>query len=118
MNRRQKLVNTLRFAMLAGSFLILNVNAESSQVPPPMEDPVVTEWTPGEIRKLDKASGKLTIRHGDIKKFNMQAMTMVFTVKNQSMLEGFKVGDKIQFIVVQEQGKFIVTDMQAQPMQQ
>ena len=71
-----------------------------------------SEWTTGEVRKINKADGKLTIRHEDIKNLNMPAMTMVFKVKNPDMLEGVKVGDKIQFKAVQEQGKLIVTDIQ------
>ena len=74
---------------------------------------VAADWTAGEIRKLDKSTGKLTIRHEDIKSLNMPAMTMVFTAKDEKMIDGFKVGDKIQFIVIQEQGKLVLTDLKS-----
>jgi hypothetical protein len=34
------------------------------------------------IRKVDKASGKLTIKHGPINNLDMPGMTMVFQVRN------------------------------------
>jgi Cu(I)/Ag(I) efflux system protein CusF len=71
------------------------------------------DWTMGEIRKVDKSAGKVTIRHEDIQSLNMPAMTMAFTIANKEKLEGLKVGDKIQFKAVQEQGKLIVTDIQS-----
>jgi Cu/Ag efflux protein CusF len=71
------------------------------------------DWTVGEIRKIDKSAGKLTILHENIKSLNMPAMTMVFGVKNKDQLVDLKVGDKVQFKAVQEQGKLIVTDIQA-----
>ncbi|MCE3260936.1 MAG: copper-binding protein [Pseudoduganella sp.] len=53
----------------------------------------------GEIRKVDKASGKLTIKHGELKNLGMGAMTMVFRVKEPAMLEKVKAGDKVRFTV-------------------
>jgi len=54
--------------------------------------------TPGEVRKVDRVAGKLTIRHGPIVNLDMQAMTMVFRVSDPAMLEGLQVGDKIDFV--------------------
>ena len=48
----------------------------------------------GEIRKIDKAAGKVTIKHGDIPSIEMPPMTMVFTVKDPTLLDGVKAGDK------------------------
>lgn len=71
------------------------------------------ELAAGEIRKIDKEAGKVTLRHGVIKSIDMPPMTMVFVVKNPALLDTFKVGDKVNFDVVQEQGKLVVTEMQA-----
>ena len=70
-------------------------------------------WTVGDIRKINVQSGKVTIRHEDIQNLNMPAMTMVFTVVHQSLLSGWKVGDKIKFKAIQEKGKLIVTEIQS-----
>jgi len=68
--------------------------------------------TDGEIRKIDKESGKITIKHGEIKHMDMPPMSMVFNVKEKAMLDNIQVGEKIQFIVIQDAGKMVVTDIQ------
>jgi Cu(I)/Ag(I) efflux system periplasmic protein CusF len=51
----------------------------------------------GEIRKVDKAGKKLTIKHGPLQNIDMPPMTMVFQVKDPKMLDQVKVGDKVKF---------------------
>ena len=69
--------------------------------------------TEGEIKKLDKDSGKVTIKHGEIKNLDMPPMTMVFRVKDPSMLEKVKVGDKINFSAEKISGNYTVTEFEA-----
>ena len=66
----------------------------------------------GEIRKVSKDTGKVTIKHGEIKNLDMPPMTMVFTAKDPTMLDKLVVGDKVRFAVVDEGGKMLVTDIQ------
>jgi Cu(I)/Ag(I) efflux system periplasmic protein CusF len=66
----------------------------------------------GEIRKVSKDTGKLTIKHGPIKSMDMPPMTMVFTAKDPAMLDKVAVGDKVRFAVADEGGKMLVTDIQ------
>lgn len=70
------------------------------------------DLTDGEIRKVDKEAGKLTIRHGEIKHLDMPPMTMVFVAKDKAMLDKLKAGDKVRFMTVHENGQMIVTDLQ------
>ena len=70
------------------------------------------DMTDGEVRKVDKIAGKLTIKHGDIKNLDMPGMTMAFALKDKALLDKVKVGDKIKFKVVQEGEKMVVTDIQ------
>lgn len=65
--------------------------------------------TDGEVRKIDKDAGKITIKHGDIKHLDMPGMTMVFTAKDKALLDKTQVGDKIRFMVINEGGKMVVT---------
>jgi Cu/Ag efflux protein CusF len=51
----------------------------------------------GEVRKIDKEAGKLTLRHGKIENLDMPPMTMVFRVNDKSMLDKIKVGDNVKF---------------------
>lgn len=66
----------------------------------------------GEIRKVDKEAGKITIRHGDIKSIDMPPMTMVFVVKDKALLDKFQAGDKVKFDVVRDGGKLVITEME------
>jgi Cu/Ag efflux protein CusF len=66
----------------------------------------------GEVRKVDKSAGKITIKHGPLKNIGMDAMTMVFRVKDQAMLEQVNVGDKIRFIAEEPSGQLTVTRLE------
>jgi Cu(I)/Ag(I) efflux system protein CusF len=63
----------------------------------------------GEVRKVDKAQNKLTLRHGPIENLDMPAMTMVFRVSDPKLLEGLKNGDKVRFHAEQPNGVLTVT---------
>lgn len=68
--------------------------------------------TDGEVRKIDKDAGKITIKHGEIKHMEMPGMTMVFVAKDKALLDKTSVGAKIQFMVTNENGQMTVTDIQ------
>jgi Cu/Ag efflux protein CusF len=65
----------------------------------------------GEIKKIIKDAGKLTIKHGELKNLDMPPMTMVFRVQDPSMLDQVKVGDEVDFVVEKVGGQFTVTEM-------
>lgn len=67
----------------------------------------------GEVRKIDKDAGKITLRHGEIKKLDMPAMSMVFRVKDAAMLDKVKVGDKVKFRAEGGGGAFTITEIEA-----
>ncbi len=73
------------------------------------------EHADGEIRKIDAETGRLTIRHGDIKSLDMPPMTMVFQLKDKALLAGIKVGDKVKFKAISEGGKYVVTEIKHSP---
>jgi Cu(I)/Ag(I) efflux system periplasmic protein CusF len=56
-----------------------------------------TPMTTGVVSNVNKAAGKVTIKHGAIKNLDMPPMTMVFRVKEAAMLEQLKEGDTIRF---------------------
>jgi len=68
--------------------------------------------TDGEVKKIDKDAGKITIKHGEIKHMDMPGMTMVFVVKDKALLDAVPVGAKIQFMATNENGQMMVTDIQ------
>ncbi len=67
----------------------------------------------GEVRKVDKDTKKVTIKHGEIKNLEMPPMTMVFGVSDAGMLDQVKAGDKIRFRAANQDGKMTVTEIQA-----
>ena len=71
------------------------------------------DMTEAEVRKVDKEGGKLTLKHAEIKNLDMPGMTMVFVVKDKTMLDKLAPGDKVKFKAVNEAGKFTVTEIQS-----
>lgn len=65
--------------------------------------------TEGEIKKVDKEGGKLTIKHGELKNLDMPGMTMIFKVQDPAMLDKVKQGDKVHFIADKVAGALTVT---------
>ena len=71
------------------------------------------ELAEGEVRKVDKDGKKLTLKHGPLKNLDMPAMTMVFQVKEDAMLDRVQAGDKVRFQAEKIDGKFTVTRLEA-----
>jgi Cu(I)/Ag(I) efflux system periplasmic protein CusF len=68
-----------------------------------------SEMAQGEVRRVNLETGKVTIRHGEIKSLDMPPMTMVFTAKPISILQGIEVGDKIEFVAIEENSQYVTT---------
>jgi len=69
----------------------------------------------GEVRRIDKAQGKLTLRHGPLPHLDMPPMTMVFRVADARLLDGLKEGDKVRFHADRVNGVFTVIAVQPAP---
>ena len=65
-----------------------------------------------QVKKVDKAAGKVTLSHGPLTNLNMPAMTMVFRVKDAAWLEQMKEGDKIRFIADNVNGAITVVQFE------
>jgi len=72
----------------------------------------VVEMSDGEVRRVDKEAGKLTLRHGEIKNLDMPPMTMVFQVKEPALLEKVKAGDKVKFRAEKVGSGYVVTALE------
>ena len=70
------------------------------------------DLTDGEIRKVDKDTKKITIKHGEIKNLDMPGMTMLFQVKDPAMLDLVKPGEKVKFKAEKAGGGLVVTEIQ------
>jgi Cu(I)/Ag(I) efflux system periplasmic protein CusF len=71
----------------------------------PAQSPLID----GQVMKVDEAAGKITIRHGPIKRLDMdEGMTMVFKADDPAMLKQVKAGDKMKFEPDSVNGQFTV----------
>lgn len=112
-----KLIPNLALATALFLPLAFSMPAVAQTTAPAAEMPMSgmthpADMAEGEIRKVSKDTGKLTIKHGPIKSMDMPPMTMVFTAKDPAMLDKVAVGDKVRFAVADEGGKMLVTDIQ------
>lgn len=77
--------------------------------PAPKMDTTGMEMSGGEVKKIDKATQKITLKHGPIKNLDMPGMTMVFKVADPSLLDKVKAGDQVQFTAEDRGGALVVT---------
>ncbi|MDO9096440.1 MAG: copper-binding protein [Rubrivivax sp.] len=90
------------FAFIAASALALSAWAQSPSVS-------------GEVTKIDKPGGRVTLKHGEIKHLDMPPMTMVFRVAKPSLLDDLAVGSRIRFTVERIDGAYTVTGVSKAP---
>lgn len=80
---------------------------------PAMAQPPAPALTPGKVRKIDKDTGKITIKHGTILHMEMPPMTMVFVAQDPALLDKTHVGARIRFMATRDdKGRMVVTDIQ------
>ncbi|OYY64308.1 MAG: RND transporter [Burkholderiales bacterium 28-67-8] len=71
--------------------------------------PAATPMTDGEVRKVDRELGKITLRHGPITNLGMPGMTMVFKIADPALLSDLKEGDRVRFFADRINGTITVT---------
>jgi Cu(I)/Ag(I) efflux system protein CusF len=71
-----------------------------------------TAVTEGEVRKVNKDSKKITLKHEAIRNLDMPPMTMVFVVKDEAMLDRVKQGDKVRFTAEKVGGALTLTSIE------
>lgn len=69
------------------------------------------EYTKGEVTKVDAKQKKITIKHEPLEKLEMPAMTMVFVVADDAMLEKVKPGQAIEFVADRVNGRITVVEI-------
>jgi Cu/Ag efflux protein CusF len=71
------------------------------------------EFVNGQVTRVDQSAGKITIKHGPLRKFDMdEGMTMVFRAGDPAMLTTVKPGDRIRFVPERINGQFTVTKIE------
>ena len=104
------------FKLAASASIVLFAQLVAAQTPPvaTTESAIASsDMAEGEVRKIDKETKKITLKHGVIKSLDMPAMTMVFGVKDAAMLDNLKAGDKVKFKAQQTGSAITVTEIQS-----
>ena len=70
-----------------------------------------TPQASGEVTKVDKNNGRITLRHGEIKNLDMPPMTMTFRVREGKLLEDVAVGERVRFTAEKLDGNYVVTTL-------
>ena len=104
-------------ALFVGAGLVLQAGAGASEKQPAKKaaKPAAAASAAlieGEVRKVDKAAGTVTIKHGAMPKFDMPPMTMPYRVKDKAVLEQLNPGDKIKFDADSVGGVFTVVRLE------
>ena len=109
-----KNANTLLIGAMLSLATLMPLSAVAQAAPDAGKAASTTaaSMTDGEVRKIDKDAGKITIKHGDIKHLEMPGMTMVFRVKDPAWLDQVKAGDTIHFMAEQINGAMTVVHLQ------
>jgi len=104
----------LRKAMLAAALMLASGLVVHAQPAPaaPAAPAAADAMSTGEVKKVDQAAGKITIKHGPLKNLGMDGMTMIFRVQDPAMLDQVKAGDRIAFVAEQPKGQLTVTRLQ------
>ncbi|RYH05866.1 copper-binding protein [Noviherbaspirillum suwonense] len=96
-------------ALLAAALVLASAPAVHAQ---PASPAAVDAMSTGEVKKVNKATGRITIKHGPLRNLGMDAMTMVFRVQDPAMLDQVAEGDRISFVAEQPGGQLTITRLQ------
>jgi Cu(I)/Ag(I) efflux system protein CusF len=61
------------------------------------------------VKKVDKDQGKVTLAHEAVKSLKWPAMTMAFSVKDQSLFDKLAAGKKVNVEFVKQGSEYVVT---------
>ncbi|MEP6873533.1 MAG: copper-binding protein [Burkholderiales bacterium] len=92
-----------------GLTIAVGANAQTAPASAADHSAHLAATTEGEVRRIDKEQGKVTLKHGPIANLEMPGMTMVFKVSDPKMLDPLKEGDKVKFTADKVNGAITVT---------
>jgi Cu(I)/Ag(I) efflux system periplasmic protein CusF len=104
-----KLSALIAIATLAASGAAFSQTADHTAHHAPAGTAAARPTTEGEVKKVDKAQGKVTLKHGPITNLDMPGMTMVFKTADPKLLDGLNQGDKVRFAADNVNGALTVT---------
>ncbi|MFP4896046.1 copper-binding protein [Paraburkholderia sp. EG304] len=80
--------------------------------PSAMKAPSGAAMTDAEVRKVDAATGMVTLKHGALENVGMPPMTMAFKAKDAAMVKHVHEGDKVKVRVENINGTLTIVKME------
>ena len=68
--------------------------------------------TDAEVKKVDVATGMVTLKHGALENVGMPPMTMAFKAKEAAMVKQIKEGDKVKVRVEEVNGTLTIVKLE------
>ena len=103
---------TALIVLLAAAHPGIWAQSSPSSAPAAAAASVLTE---AEVRRIDAANNRITLRHGPIPNLEMPPMTMQFQVRDAVLLQGLQEGSRIRFAAERINGQYTVTVVQPAP---
>ena len=117
--RRKQALKTIHHILLAGAvggavFALpaLTRHGDAAQASAAASVSKPADMSEGEVRKVDLAGKKITLKHGPLKNIGMPGMTMSFAVSDPAMLNGVKVGETVRFVASEQGGKLRIVHIE------
>jgi Cu(I)/Ag(I) efflux system protein CusF len=91
--------------------LVLGLSLAAPVYAPPKKGGSESHKGTGVVTNVDRAGGKVTLKHEPIQSLNWPGMTMAFTVKDKAMLDKVAKDKKVEFELVQEGRQYVITSI-------
>jgi Cu/Ag efflux protein CusF len=98
-------------AFAADDMAGMNMSAKS----PSTKTAANAALTDAEVKNVDLATGKVTLKHGALENVGMPAMTMAFKTQDAAMAKQVHAGDKVKVRVENVGGALTIVKMDKQP---
>ncbi|WP_175774429.1 copper-binding protein [Burkholderia anthina] len=95
-------------ACAAGSMSDMNMGDMKMSAP----DSALTD---AEVKRIDAAHGRVTLKHGALRNVGMAPMTMTFKAGDPAMIESLHVGDKVKVRVERVNGTLTIVKLVKRP---
>jgi Cu(I)/Ag(I) efflux system protein CusF len=63
----------------------------------------------GEVKKVDKPAGRITLQHAEVKQFDMPPMTGAYRVASPALLDRVQPGDHVRFSLDRLDSQYTIT---------
>jgi len=68
----------------------------------------------GDVVKVDKPAARITLKHAEVKTYDMPAMTGAYKVRDPALLDKVQPGDHVQFTLDRVSNQYTITQIEVQ----